>query len=708
MQIRYTSLRLAALFVLLALIVISCEQKPEFTDADWGGYLGGPETNQYSKLKQIDRSNVSELKQAWIYHTGGGDTSNLSQIQCNPLIIKGILYGTTPDLRLFALDAADGNDLWTFTPPEKGGVNRGIAYWTDGYDHRLFYNAGHFVYAVNADNGKAETDFGVNGRVDLKDGFGRDVTNLFVGSNTPGIVYKNLLILGTTVSESTGGVPGDIRAYDVKTGAIVWTFHTIPRQGEFGYDTWPPDAWKTSGGANDWGGLSLDEKRGIVFVPTGSASFDFYGGDRIGQNLFADCLIAINAETGKRIWHFQTVHHDLWDRDLPTPPNVVTVTHDGKKVDAVAQITKSAYIFLFNRETGEPLFPINEDSVPPSRLNGEQAWPTQPIPTKPPQFSRAEMTEADITNRTPEAHAYVKAIWDQSLKGEAFIPPSEQGTILLPGFDGGGEWGGSAFDPETGNLIVAASNMPWIVQMIPYKPAKGELLASQGAAIFQTTCAVCHGRDLKGASHLTVPSLVNLKSRLSEDQVMQTIKHGKNAMPSFSQLTDGQVKAIAAFLLGSNEKATADTAASASLWPYPYTFGGYVRFKDQDGYPALTPPWGTLNAINLNTGEISWKVPLGSYPKLAQQGMTDTGSELYGGPAVTAGGIIFVGATVDEKFRAFDKDTGKLLWETQLPAGGYATPSVYAVDGKEYVVIACGGGKMGTKSGDSYAAFTLP
>lgn len=700
--------------LLLALLLNGCGE--HVPDTDWPSYMGGPDANQYSPLTQITPANVHHLKVAWTHHTGDSDPLHRSQIQCNPIIIDGILYGSSPQLKFFALNAATGDELWRFDPfngryNQFGmGVNRGVAYWRDGLEKRLLFTAGSFLFAVDATNGKPLLDFGENGSVDLHHGLGRNVAELFVVSNTPGIIFEDLLILGTRVSEDMGAAPGHVRAYDVRTGAIEWSFHTIPQPGEFGQDTWPVDAWKNIGGANAWSGFSLDAERGMVFVPTGSASYDFYGGDRPGENLFANCVIALNARTGERIWHYQTVHHDLWDRDLPAPPNVVQVQHDGKTIDAVAQITKSSYVFLLNRDTGEPLFAVEEVPVSGSRLAGEQAWPTQPIPAKPPAFSRNKMAEKDITTRTPEANAYVKMIWANLLKDELFTPPSEEGTIVLPGFDGGGEWGGAAFDPETGNLIVNASEMPWIIQMLKYETADDGLLATYGKNVYGASCIGCHGLDRKGASIHSVPSLVDLKSRVSANVIEATIRSGKGMMPSFGYLSKGDIKAVTAYLLDSKAKLPPDLKKTKSreLWKYPYVMNGYRRFHDQDGYPALTPPWGTLNAINLNTGEISWKVTLGEHPELVAHGLPPTGCENYGGPVVTAGGLVFIAATLDKKIRAFDKRNGKLLWEAKLPAAGFATPSVYAVGGKQYVVIACGGGKIGTASGDAYVAFALP
>ena len=713
-KFKYLLFFCAIIFALNSCKTDKIQTPPKYVN--WASYLGDKHSNQYSPLTQINKENVKNLKVAWAFNAGDADTlKNRTQIQCNPLVIDGILYGSSPKLKFFALDAKTGKELWKFDPFAANdykafgmGVNRGLTYWTDGIEKRLLVTAGPYIYAINAKDGTLFQGFGENGKVDLHDGLERNIQALFINSNTPGIIYKDKLIMGCRVSESggAGSVPGHIRAYNVKTGEQEWIFHTIPHPGEYGYETWPAAAWQYAGGANAWAGFSLDEERGILFAPTGSASFDFYGGDRIGENLFANSLIAIDAETGKRKWHFQTVHHDIWDRDLPAPPNLVTVTHEGKQIEAVAQITKSSYVFLFDRATGEPLFPIEEVPTQPSTLEGEAAWPTQPIPVKPPPFSRNRVTEQDLTTRTPEAHDYAKKIWEQASEGEHFMPLTEAGTFVFPGLDGGGEWGGAAFEPSSGNLIINASEMPWILSLRK-ADAIGDRNISKGKSIYNAFCLSCHGKDLEGGDMFgAVPSLKNLKERLDEKMVAAILKNGKGAMPSFAFLPDDQVKAISSFLL---ETADAEKVeiAKEDTWPYPYYFNGYTRFQDEEGYPAITPPWGTLNAINLNTGEISWKVTLGEYPELMQAGTEPMGSESYGGPVVSASGLIFIAGTLDEKFRVFDSSNGDLLFETKLPAAGFATPAVYAIDGQQHVVIACGGGKLGKKSGDAYVAFSL-
>jgi quinoprotein glucose dehydrogenase len=692
-----------------ALFLLSRHFDGEVTSAqssprEWPTFGGNPERTQYSELAQINAANVNRLKPAWVYHTGDRREDDRSQIQCNPIIIDGVLYATSAQLKVFALKAATGEHLWTFDPFKAGaqqhslGVNRGVVCWGDENDRRIFVCAGQRLYALDARTGEPITAFGNNGSIDLRDGLGRDVSSLYVLSNTPGVIFNDLLILGTRVSEGPGpSAPGHIRAYDARTGKIRWTFHTIPWPGEFGFNTWPEDAWKRVGGANAWAGMSIDVRRGLVFIPTGSAAFDFWGGDRKGANLFANCLLALDARTGRRKWHFQFVHHDLWDRDLPQAPVLITVRRRGRSIDAVAQATKSGHIFVFDRVTGRPLFPIQERRVPSSDLAGEKSWPTQPFPIKPPPFSRQTFTEADVTDISPEARAYALERLRKAKPGQPFMPPSKEGTIIFPGFDGGAEWGGSAFDPESGRLYVNANEMPWILTMVEV-PAQG------AEKVYRQHCAACHGIDRRGSPQ-SAPSLINLSKKMNKATVQQVIEKGKGFMPSYGFLSESERKDLLAFLF---DEAKEGEAAAAKSQTNLYTHTGYNRFLDKEGYPAVKPPWGTLNAVNLNTGRIDWQVPLGEFAELTRRGIPQTGTENYGGPIVTAGGLVFIAATSDEKFRAFDKNTGRLLWEYQLPAGGYATPSAFEIDGKQYIVIAAGGGKMGTKSGDAYIAFALP
>jgi quinoprotein glucose dehydrogenase len=680
--------------------------------ADWPDYQGDPGRNQYSGLRQIHRGNVGRLEAAWVYRTGDADPENRSQIQCNPLVVDGVLYGTSARIRAFAIDASTGRERWTFDPwggegrSAALGVNRGVAYWASGNDRRVLLTAGHFLYALDADTGRPIPEFGNRGGVDIREGLGRDPASLFVIATTPGAVYNDLLILGSRVGEGPGPAPpGHIRAYDVRTGRIVWTFRTIPHPGEFGHETWPEGAWEWAGGANCWAGMSVDEVRGVVYVPTGSAAFDFWGGNRKGANLFANSVLALQADTGRRIWHFQVVRHDLWDRDLPAPPNLVTLRREGRRVDAVAQVTKSGHVFLFDRDSGGPLFPIEERPYPESDLKEEETWPTQPLPLLPPPFARQAFRPEDATDLSPESRAFVLERLSRVRRGGQFVPPSTEGTMIFPGFDGGAEWGGAAFDPDTGILYVNSNEMPWILTMVDLEERRREAL-SMGEEVYAVHCGVCHGPELQGDPQGVFPPLVALHERFTASNLRELVDRGKGFMPGFEHLPGVERDSLVSFLLGESGGAA---ASSEEVLPgILYSHTGYNRFLDPDGYPAVKPPWGTLNAIDLNRGELLWQVPLGEVAELTARGIPPTGTENYGGPVVTAGGLIFIGATKDEKFRAFDKETGEVLWEADLPAGGYATPATYSVDGRQYVVIAAGGGKMGTKSGDAYVAFALP
>jgi quinoprotein glucose dehydrogenase len=709
----------------------SCTTKEKIDYSGWGNYAGTKDGSRYSSNTQITPENVSQLEVAWTYISGDKDPNNRSQNQCNPIMVDGTLYGSTPQLKLFALNAATGETKWIFDPAEVDTlakkdpyaffkVNRGVTYWQDesGKDKRLFYGTGAKTWAIDASTGKHITSFGKGGFIDLSENLDREPGTFspFVASSTPGIIYKDLLIIGHRVNESADAAPGHIRAFDVRTGERKWMFYTIPRPGELGYDSWEdPDAWQKFGGANNWSGLSLDEERGIVYVPTGSIGGDFYGGIRKGANLFGNSLIALDAATGKYKWHYQVVHHDLWDRDLAANPNLVTITRDGKKIDAVAQTTKHGYIFVFNRETGEPIFSIEERPVPSSDLPGEVAWPTQPFPTLPEPFARQSFTKDDVTDLDSATHADMLEKFLTIKYGEPFTPPSKNGVWIFPGFDGGGEWGGAAVDPESGIMYVNSSELPWSLTMINV-PGRGgnTTLKGIGESVYGRYCVSCHGADRKGNGS-SFPSVENIKAKYNSQQLWSIIEKGKNMMPAFAQIKDGDKEALLAYLLDledkeptSKEPISNPSQSSSILDLVPYTMTGYNRFLDKNGYPGIKPPWGTLNAVDLNSGKLLWKVPLGEYEELTQRGIPPTGTENYGGPLVTKSGLVFIAATKDEKIRAFDKTNGKVIWEAKLPAAGFATPATYSIDGKQYVVIACGGGKIGNKSGDSYVAFALP
>ena len=726
LNLKIFNLKTVFLLIGLSLIISSCGNSNK--EHDWSVYGGSKERLQYSELKDIHTGNVSQLQLAWTYHTK--DVEQGSQIQTNPLIVDGILYGVSPQLKLFAVDALTGEEKWVFNPidsmildingKESHGMNacRGIAiHQGKNKEHRIFYTVGSSLFCINSATGKPLLEFGNKGRIPLHEGLDlkRDLSNLRVTATSPGVIYKDMIILGTSLSEEEESAPGHIRAYDVISGKLKWLFRTIPKPGDVGYDSWEdPEAYQYVGGANAWGGISLDEDRGMVFAATGAAVPDFYGGKRKGDNLFSNSILALDAETGKYIWHFQAVHHDLWDYDFPTSPILVSIKKDNKKVDAVVQFSKQGFIYMLERETGKPVHPIIEKPVPASQLKGEQTSATQPFPTILPPFVRQEFRESDLNNLVPDSSFQdLRKRFLSHQSGSMFIPPSVQGTLVLPGLTGGAEWGGPSFDPTSGLVYINATEMPWVVTMIDTlvdklpKSTQTNLMA--GKSIYNKSCKGCHGADLKGSGNF--PSLINLNKKYDELKFNKIVSNGQRMMPAFKHLSDEDKTALASYLLNIETKQkqffTKVAKVTHPFYKSPYRFGGYKQFLTKEGYPGIKPPWGTLSAIDLASGQVVWKNTLGDYPEFKAKGI-QTGTENWGGPVVTAGGLVFIAATRDEKFRAFNKANGKLLFETTLPAAGYATPSIYSVNGKQFVVIACGGGKVGTKSADTYVAFSLP
>ncbi len=782
---------------------------------DWPIYGGDANGDRFSPLRQITRGNVKQLRVAWRVDVGteGG-------LQANPLIVGRTMYVYSPSEQVMALDAATGAKLWTFDAKVTATQpSRGFSYWSDGKQSILFAGVMDHLYALNPQTGKPIADFGEGGKIDLRKELGnQDYANNFAVLTTPGTIYKDMIIVGFRAPETHPAPHGDIRAYDVHTGELRWSFHTIPHPGEPGYETWPKDAWKTAGAANDWAGMIVDQKRGIVFAPTGSAVDDFYGADRVGNDLYANTLLALDANTGKLLWHFQGVHHDIWDRDFPAPPVLLTVERDGRSIDAVAQTTKQGFVYLFERATGKPLYPIEEKPYPASDVPGEVASATQPLPLVPAPFARQRLTADMLTNRTPEAHAWAEEQFSRFRSEGQFVPLTVgKETIVFPGYDGGAEWGGAAVDPQRAILYVNANDVAWTGELAENKPGgslgfqlyqsqcavchgddrkgsppqfpaligvdqrlpdsaielmirngkgrmssfpnlRGESLSAViaylhtpanattsagnaaakplpaaaagaardplGAQVYSDHCAICHQDDLMGAPS-NYPALVGVRERLGDAQITAIVHDGKRRMPPTPQITDQEMAALLHFLGPSamNTAATSQTSATAkgdkveaqSIGPssgeaQKYRFTGYKKFLDPEGYPAVAPPWGTLNAIDLNTGKYLWKIPLGQYPELAARGMGDTGSENYGGPILTAGGLLIIGATnYDRKIRSFNSDTGKLLWEGELPFAGNATPATYMVDGKQYIVIATSGARdRKGPQGAAYVAFALP
>lgn len=696
--------------VLLLCGAFACNKNPSFLDySGWAHYGGSEDGARYSSLSQIHRDNVAQLQVSWTYHTG--DANERSQIQCQPIVVNGLLYGSTPTLNVFALDAATGAEIWRFDPFEIlggqnswAGTNRGVSYWEDGEDKRILFGAGNWLIAVDALTGLPILSFGDQGKVDLRKDLDTEMKDFLIVANAPGVVYQDLLILGMRLSEGLDAAPGHIRAYNVRTGRREWIFHTIPMDGEYGYDTWDSETIRQVGGANNWAGMTLDRHRGIVYVPTGSATYDFWGGYRKGDNLFSNSVLALNAETGERIWHFQAIHHDVWDRDFPANPNLIRIQKDGKWIDAVAQISKQGYTYVLDRETGDPIWPIVETAVTQSSLPGEYTSLTQPIPSLPEPFMNLVFEDKDILNLTAEWEADIRSQLSNAEMGDTWLPPNaEHPIVLFPGMDGGAEWGGASFDPTTQTLYINSNQIPWTIRM-----TANSKFDEVGQSIYTNYCGTCHGLDRKG-NPPTIPGLMNLSNLYTADSLQFLLQKGRGAMPAFGHISSEDRMILIDYLLGkTNSVEDKKELESKKSRLYPrYYMNGYQKLTTREGIYGSNPPWGNLTALDMNTGKKKWQVTLGEIDSLSTKGFEPTGTENYGGPVVTAGGILFIAATKDEKIRAFDKETGEILWEAKLPASGHATPAIYEQNGKQFLVIACGGGK-GTKSGDVYMAFSLP
>ena len=672
-------------------------------EREWRSYLGDTASNQFSPLTQITPRNVAQLTEAWRY-----DPGNTGLMPTNPLIVKGVLYGLDGHKNLFALNAATGEELWVYPFDQKAtakGAGRGLVYWqgqTTNGDHAQYILVGqeHRLYAIDAMSGELIESFGENGSIDLRLGLDRKPKSTNVSANTPGTLYQDTLIMGFATSEDYSASPGYIRAYHLPGGQLKWTFRTIPAPGEFGADTWPAENMDMRGGANAWAGLTVDEERGIVFVPTGSAGYDFYGANRAGDNLFANCLIALNANTGERLWHYQIVRHDLWDRDLPSPPNLVTIHRNGKDIPAVAQSTKSGHVFVFHRETGEPLFPIDEVPVVGTGAPGEHLPASQPIPKSPPAFVNLDFEPTELD----EAAALTVAPQIQGMMiNHHYAASNTRGVVLKPGLDGGAEWGGQAYDSATGLLYVNANEAPWYLTMAPVEAGTtGDKSPETGYRLF---CAHCHGADRLGMGD-AVPSLKDVHLNYWPWEIWDIVRNGRGRMPGFSHQPWYYSLGAILYLYQADD----DISPQQEQRPQGNLAYGakFQKLRDDNNLPGSKPPWGSLNAVDLNSGTIRWRIPLGDYPQTKMLGLSGYGAENYGGPVITAGGILFIAATPDKMLRAFDKMTGKLLWEDELPAAGFATPAVYEAMERQFIVIAAGGGKLDQNAGSSYIAYALP
>lgn len=654
----------------------------------WERSHGDNGARRYSALAQINRTNVANLAVAWTYRAKDGD----GNIQCNPIVVNGLMFAPTPSKCLVAVNATNGMEVWRFRPEGRPAF-RGLAYW-DGKvgavlpSPRIFFSAGQYLYALALD-GKPASGFGEGGRIALP---GKAHGHFGAATAAPAIYGRTVIVAGWQK---------DVWAFDALTGEQRWTFHTVPHPGEFGAETWDKTE---SNAANCWGGFALDEARGIVFITTGSPKENFIGVDHRGDNLFANCVVALEARTGKRLWHFQEIPHDIWDLDIPAPPNLTTITRDGKRIDVVSAVTKIGNTLLLDRVTGKPIYPFRYRRAPASDLRGELTSPYQPDVELPEPFSKQEFSMEDITDRSPEATEAVTA----RVKGATigwFQPFKEGKPNLFYGLHGGAEWTGACVDPTTGRLYVSGNSMPYMITVFrdddPRDEPKGP--ATQGRKVYMQRCAQCHGDNRVGVG--MAPPLRGVRHRLRDDEISAVVMKGRNAMPAQPDISPEDMKALNDFLMIRDRPFTEPVKSERPR----YSFNGYPKFLDPEGYPACKPPWGTLNCIDLNTGKLEWRVPLGEHEELTALGLKKTGTENFGGAICTAGGLVFCSGTRDSKIRAFDKETGAELWSAPLPFVGSAPPATYEVNGRQFVVIpATGGGKLGTPQGDAYVAFALP
>lgn len=723
-KLQLSSIVKSSLIIITLFSLFGCENSNKNIKEqhiNWKDYGGGPDQSKYVDLDQVNKDNVSDLQVAWFYPTGDNKI-----YQFNPLIAGDVMYVLAKNNSLVALDAATGEEIWIHANLS-GITRRGINYWesADGKDKRLIFQINGYLQAIDAATGKSILSFGENGLVDLRLGLDREPTSFSrVQSATPGKIFENLILLGSSPGESYSSPPGYLRAYNVVTGELVWTFHTVPRPGEFGYDTWPKDAYKYVGGINTWGEISVDEERGIAYYPLGSPTYDYYGADRIGSNLYGNCILALDARTGKRIWHFQTVHHDLWDYDLTAAPQLITVNHDGKEIDAVGVASKSGFLFVFDRVTGEPLWPIEERPVPPSKIPGEQAWPTQPFPTVVPPITKQDFKKEDlsIVFLTEEERNEWEQVLDSSEIG-LFTPLSnKRRTLSMPGAVGGVNWGMTASDPENGIMYVISMNYPSFYERLmtleEIQEKNNSMRVSRGnSLIYQQNCAACHGQDREG---ITGPSLLNLNQRMNIKDFKQVLISGRGDMPSYAHLKEEELDDLYSFLSGLNaftmgnddeteeisgpvvqeggapgglERRVVDNTGGRYGAPYPddVEIGHERLYLYQWGleYPyIINPPWSEIMAYDLNKGELKWKRPLGDDPEANKLGFTNTGlmRAQRNGMVVTSTGLVFSTAK-DGKIYAFDAENGDELWSSTLPTGSEGLPAMYKAGGKQYLVV---------------------
>jgi quinoprotein glucose dehydrogenase len=668
---------------------------------NWEEYGGGPDDGQYSALKQINRSNVAKLQQVWFYPAG----NNGFRFGSNPIVIDDVMYVVGKNNSVVALDAATGKEIWVHDNGKVLGFShRGLVYWEneDRSDRRILYVANNMLSELDARTGSTLESFGDHGSVDLRGGLGRDPKTIRqIGSGTPGRIFGDLILMGSATGEEYESPPGDIRAYNVITGKMAWIFHTVPHPGEPGYETWPPDAWKYIGGTNTWGEISIDEKRGIAYFPTGSPTYDFYGADRNGADLYSDCLLALDAKTGKLLWYYQTTHHDLWDYDLETGPKLLTINHNGKMVDVVAEAGKNGFLYVLDRVTGKPVWPIEERPTPKSDMPGQIAWPTQPYPTVIPPFTRQKFSadEVDPYIADPKEREAIRATVAAARNEGLYTPPDTGNVMEMPGNNGGSNWGTAAIDPSTGTFYVLCKEAPSLLKLEP-KPPRRQMTGTpetQGQVLYIQNCATCHQANLKGQPP-SIPSLEGVIDQTGADMVRNLVQHGMAPMPAFPDLSSADIDNLIAYLHHPEDAHVPPDILARLLNPAPVIprlapagtryWTGYGYMNSTDGLPAISPPWSTLTAYDLNAGTIKWRIPFGEVESLAEKGIHDTGSYWpRGGVVVTGGGLIFGGSISDSTMRAYDKDTGKVLWQAKLPAGPEGIPAVYEVGGREYMVI---------------------
>lgn len=665
----------------------------------WEEYGGSPDSAQYSALTQINKSNVTKLKQVWFYPAG----NNGFRYGSNPIVIDNAMYVIGKDNNIAALDATTGKELWVHDNQNPRGIShRGITYWEskDRADRRIFFTANNMLHAIDARTGKDIDTFGDHGSVDLRVGLGRDPKTVRqIESGTPGRIFENLLLLGSATGEEYESPPGDLRAYNVVTGKLVWTFHTVPHPGEMGYETWPKDAWKYIGGTNDWGEISIDEKRGIAYFPLGSPTYDFYGADRHGMNLFSDCLLALDARTGKYLWHYQTTHHDLWDYDLEAAPKLLTVQHDGKMVDVVAEAGKNGFVYVLDRVTGKPIWPIEERPVPKSTMPEEQAWPTQPYPTVIPPFARQKFAPDEVSPyiADPKEREAIRAQVAAARSEGLYTPAGLSNTMEIPGNNGGANWGSTAIDPTNGTFYVVSKDAPSLIKLEQKRPSfemRGTP-ETQGQLVYIQNCQSCHMMTLKGQPP-AIPSMLNIIDRIGEQRVRTTVQNGAAPMPAFPDLSPAQLNHLIAYLAHPENGHLPPQLVTRLLAPPPARLAptgtrywtGYGYMNSTEDLPSIAPPWSTLTAYNLNNGSMKWQVPLGGVTRLLAEGIKDTGSYWpRGGGVVTASGLIFIGTQSDSTVHAYDENTGKVVWEAKIAGGPEGIPAVYEVGGKEYIAF---------------------